>query len=175
MANQTYKTLQDNQTLRTGDEWENKGEGDWTMIPNCLLWTKVKERSNWATFRRPIKVKAKRVKKTPTKYCYLTETDTLLATDEWAQRSKGFKDWEPVRNCQVGDHPYRNIDLKYRRKVEVPVQVEKPSRPTYYILTQEDKIEEGDEYFDKYSEKWEKSEYVGSNPPIPSPYRRLVK
>jgi hypothetical protein len=56
-----------------------------------------------------------------------------------------------------------------------PIKAKNPSRPTYIILTQEDIIEEGDEYFDKYSEKWEKSEYVGSNPPISSPYRRLAK
>jgi hypothetical protein len=170
MANQTYKTLKNGTVLRKGDEWENKGEGDWTILPNshfgdAIGWT------NKFGFRRPIKAKAKRVKK-PQDYYYLKEGDIIKDTDEWLVDEGGK--WR-VEKVWGDDKLWKDNVGKCRRKVEVSVQVEKPTRPTYYILTQEDKIEEGDEYFDKYAEKWVKSEYVGSKIPIPSPYRRLVK
>jgi hypothetical protein len=58
---------------------------------------------------------AEKVKVRPT-YRFLNPGETVLATDEWAQETEKFEDWEPVWASQVGS-VYNNPSLKYRRKV----------------------------------------------------------
>jgi hypothetical protein len=175
MATQTYKKLNGKDKLRKGDEWENLGINDWEPIATCHIGDLVEHRnSDTFGYRRPIKAKRVKTEKPLNvgKVCRVVEGDEIVQKgDQWETYRE--KDWRKCHS-QIGlkASTYRTGEV-VRRKVEEPVK--NPSRPTYIILTREDKIEAGDEYFDKYSETWARSEYVGSNPPIPAPYRRLVK
>jgi hypothetical protein len=93
MATQTYKTLKNGTVLRKGDEWENKGEGDWTILPNthfgdAIGWTDKFQ------FRRPIKPsKVKKVASTNRPcYIFLDIGETILQGDEfYAQDGEWLK------------------------------------------------------------------------------------
>jgi hypothetical protein len=97
MANQTYKTLKNGTVLRKGDEWANEGEGDWTPIPEDRIGDSTGW-CNWFEFRRPVKVKAKRVKEVPLTstnrpcYIFLDIGETILQGDEfYAQDGEWLK------------------------------------------------------------------------------------